>query len=114
VKDGRGEEFAHLLSQQREQKRCHWLKRRTNKTAANRLHTNSSRWQRVKGLENIILKRTVSLFIFVVVFWLATTGCCKSPVRFEKRVYLSKPALSLLKTGFSREKPAKMSSKPGL
>jgi hypothetical protein len=36
----------------------------------------------------------------------------KSPVRFEKRVYLSKPALNLLKTWFSREKPAKMSSKP--
>jgi hypothetical protein len=26
------------------------------------------------------------------------TGCCKSPIRFEKRVYLSKPTLNLLKT----------------
>jgi hypothetical protein len=41
------------------------------------------------------------------------TGCCKSPIRFEKRVYLSKSALNLLKTWFSRDKSAKMSSKPG-
>jgi hypothetical protein len=41
------------------------------------------------------------------------TGCCKSPIEFEKRVYLRKPALNLLKTWFWREKPAKMSSKPG-
>jgi hypothetical protein len=38
-----------------------------------------------------------------------SAGCCKIPIQFEKRVYLSKPALNLLKTWFSREKPAKMS-----
>jgi hypothetical protein len=32
---------------------------------------------------------------------------------YEKRVYLPKPALNLLKTWFSREKPAEMSSKQG-
>jgi hypothetical protein len=42
-----------------------------------------------------------------------STGRCKSPIRFEKRVYLSKSPLNLLKTWFLREKPAKMSSKPG-
>jgi hypothetical protein len=42
------------------------------------------------------------------------TGAAKSPIRFEKRVYLSKPTLNLLKTWFSSDKPAKMSSRPGL
>jgi hypothetical protein len=37
----------------------------------------------------------------------------KSPIQFEKRVYLPKPALNLLKSWFSREKPAEVSSKPG-
>jgi hypothetical protein len=42
-----------------------------------------------------------------------SAGCCNSPIQFEKRVYLPKPTLNLLKTWFSREKPAEMSSKPG-
>jgi hypothetical protein len=40
-------------------------------------------------------------------------GVAKSPVWFAKRVYLSKPAQNIIKTWFSREKPAEMSSKPG-
>jgi hypothetical protein len=40
--------------------------------------------------------------------YMRLTGCCKSLIQFEKLVYLPKPALNLLKTWFSREKPTEM------
>jgi hypothetical protein len=62
--------------------------------------------------ELIGVKKLINNF-FLSIHATYCTGCCKSPIRFEKRVYVAKPALNLLKTRFSREKPAKMSAKPG-
>jgi hypothetical protein len=39
---------------------------------------------------------TGQVFCIGTTCWVQPTGCCKSPIRFEKRVYLRQPALNLL------------------